>query len=228
MISCDYGYLGRIDANNQLYCCSGILLIIIDKSTNGDKELNNKSDIDYGPLIELIGIWKGDKGLDIAPEPDGTEKNPYYETITFTAVGTATNAGSQVLSAVHYRQIVQRKADNEVFHDETGYWMWDPKAEIIMHSLVIPRAVGVLAGGKYTGARNSEGRMMIEVKASLDDKNWNIIQSPFMQENARTISFCHNVIVGDGKLSYLETTMVEIYGKVVEHTDQNELKLVTG
>jgi hypothetical protein len=187
--------------------------------------MSNKTDIDYGPLNELIGVWKGDKGLDVAPEPDGTEENPYYETITFTAIGTATNAGSQVLSAVHYRQIVQRKSNNEVFHDETGYWMWDAKAEIIMHSLVIPRAVCVLAGGKYTGARNSEGQVMIEVTASLDDENWKIIQSPFMQENARATSFRQNMAVGNGKLSYFETTIVDVYGKVFEHTDQNELIL---
>ena len=185
--------------------------------------MSTNKDIDYGPLIELIGIWKGDKGIDVAPEMDGTEINPYYETITFTAVGTATNAESQILSAVHYRQIVRRKSNDEVFHDETGYWMWDPNTEIIMHSLVIPRAICVLAGGKYTGERNTEDRVMLEVKASLNDDNWKIIQSPFMQENARATSFRQNIIVGNGVLSYLETTIVEIYGKVVEHTDQNEL-----
>ena len=103
--------------------------------------------------------------------------------------------------------------------------MWDPKTEIIIHSLVIPRTVCVLAGGKYTGARNSEGQLIIEVTAGLDDKNWKIIQSPFMQENACATSFRQNMTVGNGKSSYFETTMVEIYGKVVEHTDQNELKL---
>jgi len=46
---------------------------------------------------------------------------------------------------------------------------------------------------------------------------------PLCKKNAQTISFCQNIIVGNGKLSYSETTMVEIYGKVFEHTDQNEL-----
>ena len=41
----------------------------------------------YGPLTGQIGTWNGDKGMDIAPEPDGTEHNPYYETITYTAIG---------------------------------------------------------------------------------------------------------------------------------------------
>lgn len=187
--------------------------------------MNEKAAVDYGPLKEFIGVWKGDKGLDVAPEPKGAENNPYYETITYTPVGDVTNAESQVLSALHYRQIVQRKSNNEVFHDETGYWMWDPREEIIMHSLVIPRAVCVLAGGKYTGEKNSEGRRVIEVAAGIDNEQWQVIQSPFMKQNARTAKFVHKVIVGQGKLSYLETTTVAIYGKVFEHTDQNELTL---
>ena len=42
-------------------------------------------DIDYGPMQQLIGTWRGQGGLDIAPEPDGSENNPYYETIIFKA-----------------------------------------------------------------------------------------------------------------------------------------------
>lgn len=187
--------------------------------------MNDGTNVDYGPLEGLIGIWKGDKGIDIAPEQEGTENNPYFETITYTAIGDVTNAESQVLSAVHYRQIVQRKSNKEVFHDETGYWMWDSEAEVIMHSLVIPRAVCVLAGGKYTETENTAGRVTIEVSANIDDKNWKIIQSPFMQENARSTEFRQEVNVGNGNLSYSQTTVVEIYGKVVEHTDQNQLIL---
>ncbi len=187
--------------------------------------MSNEPEVDYGPLAGLIGVWKGDKGLDVAPEPDGSENNPYHETITFTAIGDVTNAESQVLSVLHYRQIVQRKSDNDVFHDETGYWMWDPRTDTIMHSLVIPRAVCVLAGGKYDGAKNKSGDVVLEVAANVDDSDWKIIQSSFMQENARTTSFRHRITVGNGKLSYSETTMLDIYGKVFEHTDDNELLL---
>ena len=93
--------------------------------------------VDYGPLTKLIGVWYGDKGMDIAPEPDGTEENPYYETFTFTEGGSVTNAESQVLSVLHYRRIVTRKSDNGVFHDETGYWLWDARDKVIIHSLSI-------------------------------------------------------------------------------------------
>ena len=185
--------------------------------------MNDKQEVNYGPLKGLIGTWTGDKGVDVAPDPDGSEKNLYYETIVFTAIGNVTNAESQVLSAVHYRQIVKRTSNNDVFHDETGYWMWDPKQQIVMHSLVIPRGVCVLAGGKYTAIKDMGDSVNIEVSASITDKDWQIIQSPFMLKNARTIEFHQKLILGNGLLSFSETTMVEIYGKVFEHTDQNEL-----
>ena len=57
----------------------------------------------------------------LAPEPGGTERNSYYETITYTAIGDVTNAESPTLAALHYREIVQRGSNDEVFHDETGY-----------------------------------------------------------------------------------------------------------
>ncbi len=179
--------------------------------------------IDSSPLDEIIGVCKGDKGIDVAPEPDGAENNPYYETITFTAIGDVTNAESQVLAAIHYRQIVQRKSNDKVFHDETGYWMWDENTKTIMHSLTIPRAVSVLAGGSHNGEQEDDGSIVLEVSASLNDKDWQIIQSPFMRDNAKTTEFRHKITVGNGKLSYSETTIVDIYGKVFEHTDNNEL-----
>lgn len=183
------------------------------------------SDINYGPLEDLIGVWEGGTGVDVAPEPDGEEINPYFETITYSEAGNTTNAETQILAAVHYHQIVSRKSDGKVFHNETGYWMWDSKAETVMHSLVIPRAVCVLAGGRHTGEKDPEGRTVINVAASMDDESWSIIQSPFLLEKARTKEFKQEIIVGNGRLSYSETTVLDIYGKVFEHTDQNELIL---
>ncbi len=186
--------------------------------------MNNSTTVDYGPLTELIGTWKGDKGQDVAPGPDGVENKAYYETITFTAAGNVSNAKLQVLSVVSYEQVVKRKSDHEIFHDETGYWLWDADRKTIMHSLAIPRAVCVLAGGPHNGEANPDGNTVLEVSAGLDDEDWQIIQSPFMRDNARTTAFNHKITVGNNTLTYTETTWVDIYGKAFEHTDQNELE----
>ena len=67
--------------------------------------------VDYGPLTGLIGTWKGDKGMDISPEPGGTEENPYFETIAFEAAGDVKNAEEQTLAIVRYHQVVTRKSN---------------------------------------------------------------------------------------------------------------------
>lgn len=179
--------------------------------------------LDYGPLAGLIGIWSGDKGVDMAPTPDGLKENRYYETIEYTPIGDVKNAGTQVLSVIHYRQVVKLKSNDEIFHDETGYWMWDSEQAIIMHSLVIPRGVCLLAGGQYTSAAVTTDAVNLEVFAAVDDKDWQIIQSPFMQKNARTTEFKQTLKITKDKLFFSETTTVEIYRKKFAHTDQNEL-----
>ena len=180
-------------------------------------------DIDYGPLACLVGSWEGDKGLDVAPEPDGTEENPYYETVSFEAIGDVTNAESQTLAAVRYQQIVRRKSSGEVLHDQTGYWMWDAAAGTVMQSIAIPRAVCLLAGASWTGSVAQGSPVELSVSAALDDPDWGIIQSPFMRDEARTVSFRHDLVVDGKTLSYSETTVLEIYGRTFDHTDRNEL-----
>ena len=182
-------------------------------------ETEGSSDIDFGPLTGLIGRWEGNKGMDVAPEPEGIEENPFYETIIFSEVGGVRNAESQDLVALHYHQVVSRKSDSEVFHNETGYWMWDRAEGVIMHSLAIPRAVSVLAGGKFKGGTP----VVFDVAARLDDPDWGIIQSPFMRDKARTLEFRHTVTLDGDTLSYSETTVLDIYGRTFEHTDRNEL-----
>ncbi len=182
-------------------------------------------DIDYGPLQQLIGTWEGRGGIDIAPEPDGTERNPYFETIVFEAAGDVTNAESQDLAFIHYRELVQRESNDEVFHDQTGYWIWDKDAGLVIHSFVIPRAVAVIAGGRFDSHPDASGPLVLNVRAAVDDPDWQIIQSPFMDRNAKTLEFRQTVTVDNGNLSYSQTTIVDIYGKRIEHTDDNELDI---
>ncbi len=188
--------------------------------------MSEQTTLDYGPLTGLIGTWQGDKGMDVAPEPEGSEHNPYFETITFEAIGSVTNAETQELVALHYRQIVSRKSNGEVFHDETGYWMWDRQSGTVMHSLTIPGGVCLLAGGRYDEAASGSGPIVITLNASEDSEDWSIAQSPFMRDNAKTTSFRHVIKLDGDKLEYKETTMVEIYGKMFEHTDENTLTRV--
>lgn len=181
--------------------------------------------IDYGPLAALIGTWEGDKGLDIAPEPDGREENPFFETITFEAGGDLTNANEQKLVIVIYHQIVSRKADQKVFHHQMGYWTWDAATGVIAQSVTIPRAVTLLAGGQVPLRNDYSGPTTLNVTAA-ENSEWGIAQSPYMAEKARTLFFNHNLSVDGDRLSYFETTRLAIYGKTFDHTDENNLRRV--
>ena len=94
-----------------------------------------------------------------------------------------------------------------------------------MHSLQIPRAVGLIAGGVWNGSTDA---LVLDVSAKHDDRDWQIVQSPFMRDNARTLEFHHTITLDADTLVYAQTTVVNIYGKRFEHTDQNTLSKAGG
>ena len=181
------------------------------------------SEINYGPLAQLIGTWEGNQGTDIAPEPNGEENNPYFETITYEAIGDVSNAETQTLAVLHYTQIVSRKENNEVFHHQSGYWSWDSETGVITHSFTIPRGVGVVACGKVLDDENLPNATVIEVSAEDTGFDGGIAQSSFMQKKARTTAFSQTLTIEGDTLTYQQSTMLDIYNKTFEHTDTNTL-----
>jgi len=181
------------------------------------------TEINYGPLEQLIGTWKGDKGTDIAPEPNGEENNPYFETITYEAIGDVNNAEAQTLAVLHYKQIVSRSENGDVFHHQVGYWSWDSATGVITHSFTIPRGVGVVACGKVLGDDDLPDATVIEVSAEDTGFDGGIAQSSFMQKKANTTAFHQTLTIDDDTFTYKRTIMLDIYSKTFEHTDTNTL-----
>ncbi len=189
--------------------------------------MTDENEIDYGPLTALLGTWTGDTGLDISPEPEpgGVEESPYYETIVYEAAGDVDNAETQNLRIVRYHQEVRRKSNDEVFHDQVGYWLWDADARAVMHSLVIPRGVAVVMGGEFAP---SGAGFRFQMRAKAGDPDWGIVESPFMRDNARTVSFVLELTVDGDDLFYSQASSLEIYGRSFEHTDVSTLRRVRG
>lgn len=187
----------------------------------------NEKTADYGPLELLFGTWKGDKGEDLSaePEPDEDVLSPYYETIVYERAGDLDNADEQVLAIARYHLSVRRKKNDETFHDQVGYWLWDKKNETIMHSFTIPRGLCVLAGGKFDSKKVKNTRITFKVTAK-EGEEWGFTQSPFMNKNAKTLEFTQKLTVTKDLLSYSQTTVLDIYGRIFNHTDFNSLKRV--
>ena len=161
------------------------------------------------PLVDLLGTWKGDMGTDLAPKPVEDENNPYYEVLTIEPVDIEIeNAQQQQLTAVRYHQIVREKANDEVSHCETGFWIWDNNDDTIMCAFSIPRGASLLAGGTFK--RSSSHEIVLKVTSHLDDPNWGIVQSPFMESKAKILSFKRELEVSGNKLTYLQETSIDI------------------
>ena len=178
--------------------------------------------VDYGPLVLMAGLWKGDRGLDIAPEPDGTEEAPFFEEINFELAGDLQNAEQQRLAILRYHQKVYRKSTGEQFHDQVGYWLWDAAAGTVICTLVIPRAVTLVAAGQFDIA-SLQGDSAVLTVRSEEGGDWGVAQSPFMRDNARTKAFEMTLTVDGDRMSYRESTLLDIYGREFDHVDTSEL-----
>jgi hypothetical protein len=179
---------------------------------------------ELGPLKNLVGAFEGNVGDDIAPSDDrGTENNKYHEVIVFTHILPAANH-EQTLYGVRYHQQVFRHGEEFPFHDQVGYWHWDPKAKLVMQSLTIPRGMVTLAGGHAEHDSKS-----FKLKAELGSKTFGIASNPFLDKEFQTVEYEIKVSFPDDEtFVYDQVTKIHIKGqpKIFEHRDKNALKRV--
>lgn len=182
-------------------------------------------EMDYGPLKHLNGLWKGDKGIDVAPDLDGKDIEPFYETIRFEQLAPIlSNAKKQWIAPIFYHQRVIKKSTNIEFHNQCGYWMWVAEDNLIMHTLTIPRGMGLVAGGYYNGETDKDGNIIIALESGLDHPDWPVAQSPFLRDNASTSKFTYTGTLSEHTMKYCEITLLDIYGdKEFRHVDNSTL-----
>ena len=106
---------------------------------------------EWGPLAGLIGEWQGEGGLDSAYSHARHEvvETPYLEKVTMKPFGPVDN-GSQHLYGLDYRSAMWRGNEENPFHTEVGYWLWDGATGEIMRCFVVPRGITTFAGGTAT------------------------------------------------------------------------------
>ena len=120
------------------------------------------------------------------------------------------------MQTVRYHQLVRKRSNGKIFHDQIGHWMHEPETGMIVHSLSIPRAVCVLAGGKV---QQNGDETVFEVEATAGSDTFGVVQSPFMLEKAKTTAFKMTLKISGDEMSYQETTFLDIYDRQFEHTD---------
>jgi hypothetical protein len=173
-----------------------------------------------GPLTGMAGIWEGTKGLDVKPEFDGPATQAYVEHYELQPIDPQTN-GPQVLYGLRYHTHIVKPGEVEMYHDQVGYWLWEPATGTVIQTLAIPRGQIAMAAGQASSDAKS-----FELKAVRGTETYGICSNPFLEHAFRTTEYRIKVSINpDGTWSYDETTVLMIRGKdqPFNHTDRNTL-----
>jgi hypothetical protein len=191
-----------------------------DIYTEPDGDPNTLANL--GPLAPLAGVWEG-TGTDEHPVVGGTERNEFNERYELQPIDPQTN-GPQLLYGLRYHTHIVKPGEVEAFHDQVGYWLWEPAAQTVTLSVAIPRGQVLLASG--TAAPDATE---FEVIAELGSDTQGIVSNPFLDAAFRTVRFEMRVTINpDGTWSYDEDTQLQIPGVdgLFSHTDRNTLTRV--
>ena len=173
-----------------------------------------------GPLTRMAGIWQGRRGLDVKPKAEGPKKQAYVERIELQPIDPQTN-GPQLLYGLRYHTHVTKPDQVKTYHDQVGYWLWEPATGTVIHTLAIPRGQTAMAVGQASPDATS-----FELVATRGLETYGICSNPFLEYAFRTVEFRITVTINpDGTWSYDEDTVLLIRGRdePFHHTDRNTL-----
>jgi len=180
---------------------------------------------EWGPLGALVGEWEAEGGLDTAYSHSRGEVlgTPYLEKVTFKPFGPVDN-GSQALYGLDYKTAMWRGDEQNPFHTEVGYWLWDGATGEVLRGFVVPRGITVLAGGTAAADATS-----FTLMARPGHATYAIGENQYLATHASTLSYDVTItILGDDSWSYDETTMLKMveFDEPLAHTDHNTLRRV--
>lgn len=181
---------------------------------------------EWGPLAALIGDWEGTGGLDSAFSHSKGEvlSTPYFEKISMKPFGPVDN-GSQSLYGLDYKSAMWRNDEENPFHTEVGYWLWDVATGEVLRGFVVPHGITVLAGTIGVAADAKE----FTLTATLGDPKYGISENDYLGKNASSMAYKATITANDdGTWSYAEDTSLRMkeFGDPFPHTDSNTLSRV--
>jgi hypothetical protein len=175
----------------------------------------------WGPLESLAGEWEGASGVDRAYSHAERRvlDTLYRERLSFKPFGPVVN-GRQTLYGLDYRTAMWRGDEENPFHTEVGYWLWDADGGHILRCFMVPRGAVVLAGGT---ARPDDASFSLE--ANVGSETYGILSNLYLSARARTTKYTCKIVVDGDLFSYDScTTLVHATGGNIAHTDRNTLR----
>jgi len=172
-----------------------------------------------GPLTNMAGVWEGVRGLDVNPKPHGPERQVFIERIELQPIDPQTN-GPQLFYGLRYHMHIVKPRQIETYHDQIGYWLWEPATGNLIQTLAIPRGQIAMAFG-----RAAKDATSFELVATRGAQSNGICSNPFLEHAFKTVEYRIKVTIGESTWSYDEDTVLMIRGKSepFHHTDRNTL-----
>jgi hypothetical protein len=173
-----------------------------------------------GPLRRLAGIWEGKKGVDLNPKAEGPQRKTFTERIELQPIDAQAN-GPQLFYGLRYHTHILADGEAPTFHDQVGYWLWEPATGLVIQTLAIPRGQIAIAGGHAAPDAAS-----LVLSARRGDTEYGICSTAFLEHAFRTESYRIEVTFNpDGSWSYVLDTMLSVRGRTepFQHRDVNTL-----
>jgi hypothetical protein len=173
-----------------------------------------------GPLRRLAGIWEGRKGVDLNPKAEGPQRKEFTERIELQPTDYQLN-GPQLFYGLRYHTRILAPGEAPTFHDQVGYWLWEPATGLVLQTLAIPRGQVAIAAGHAAPDATS-----LVLTATRGQTEYGICSSTFLEQAFRTDSYRITVTFNpDGSWSYVLETMLLVRGRsqLFEHRDVNTL-----
>lgn len=175
-----------------------------------------------GPLRGLAGIWEGRRGLDIKPKLEGARQQAYVERMELQPIDPVTN-GPQLFYGLRYFTMVTKPDQVKTYHEQVGYFLWEPASGTIIQTLAIPRGMIAMATGR--AAPDATG---FELLARADVAGAGIVSNPFLEHAFNTVEYRIVVTTTEDGWAYDEDTVLKIRGQdeLFHHRDRNRLTRV--
>lgn len=174
-----------------------------------------------GPLTKMAGVWQGTRSLDTPPKPlDKPEPQEFVERIELQPIDPQAN-GPQLFYGLRYHTHIVKPGEVETYHDQVGYWLWEPATGNLIQTLAIPRGQTAMAFGNA-----ALGATSFELVATRGAETNGICSNPFLEYAFKTMEYRIKVTINPNDTwSYEEDTVIMVRGQSepFHHTDRNVL-----
>ena len=176
-----------------------------------------------GPLRRLAGTWLGEHGIDLNPKAEGPERRTFIEHIDMQPIDPQAN-GPQLFYGLRYHIHINTREEDITFHDQVGYWLWEPATGLVLQTLAIPRGQVAIASGH---AKSDDKTLVLT--AERGQTEYGICSTAFLEYAFRTDAYRIEVTFNDdGSWSYVTDTTLIVRGRTepFAHRDRNKLRKI--